>query len=333
MTPTFHPRLVNGRFGDPALFVELLHRREALLFDMGDLSALSARDLLRVSHVFVTHMHMDHFIGFDALLRLCVGRDKDVRIVGPPGLCERLHHKLQGYEWDLVERYDVDLLFEAVEVGERGPAQCARFRFKRGFAWEDAEPPAEPVASGEGFEHHGPCIGYALTEPAHVNVWKNRLDQRGLKPGQWLQALKMAVLAGAGDEEEIVLPDGGRLPLCELRDLVTVSPGQKIVYVTDVADTPANRAAIAGLASGADMLFLESRFAAEDADQARERAHLTTRACGEIARAAGVRRLEPFHFSPRYEGEGPRMIEEVMRAFRGTREDAPALESAGAGSA
>ena len=78
MTPTFHPRLVNGRFGDPALFVEMLHRREALLFDMGDLSALSTRDLLRVSRVFVSHMHMDHFIGFDALLRVHVGREKTI---------------------------------------------------------------------------------------------------------------------------------------------------------------------------------------------------------------------------------------------------------------
>ena len=28
MRPSLHPRLVGGRFGDPALFVERLHRRE-----------------------------------------------------------------------------------------------------------------------------------------------------------------------------------------------------------------------------------------------------------------------------------------------------------------
>ena len=47
MTPTLRPSLVNGRFGDPALFVEVAHERGAVLFDMGDLSTLSARDLLR----------------------------------------------------------------------------------------------------------------------------------------------------------------------------------------------------------------------------------------------------------------------------------------------
>ena len=40
MRPTLYPRLVNGRFGDPALFVETLHRRDALLFDMGDAAIL-----------------------------------------------------------------------------------------------------------------------------------------------------------------------------------------------------------------------------------------------------------------------------------------------------
>ena len=294
MTPTFHPRLVNGRFGDPALFVEMLHQREALLFDLGDLSALSARDLLRVSHVFVSHMHMDHFIGFDALLRLAVGREKQVRIVGPSGLCERVHHKLQGYEWDLAHRYEADLVFKAVEIGEAGVQRAAHFRFKERFAWRDIEVErGGPAAEGEGFcvtaallEHHGPCLGFALTEPAHANVWKNRLDERGLAPGPWLQELKGAVLRQAGDEQCIDLPGGSSAPLGELRDVVTVSPGQKIAYVTDVADTNGNREAIASLAAGADTLFIEARFAAEHADQARERAHLTTVAAGEIGRAA-----------------------------------------------
>src|SRR6266496_2880265 len=139
MTPLLHPRLVNGRFGDPALFVEMLHRREALLFDAGDLSPLSARDLLRVSHLFVSHMHMDHFIGFDALLRVSVGREKTIRITGPRGLCDRIFHKLQGYEWDLVERYATDLVFVAQEIGEEGPLRTGQFRFKRRFAWQEQD--------------------------------------------------------------------------------------------------------------------------------------------------------------------------------------------------
>ena len=36
-----------------------------------------------------------------------------------------------------------------------------------------------------------------------------------------------------------------------------------------------------------------------------------------IARAAKVRRVEPFHFSPRYEGMEDRMLAEVDGAFTG----------------
>jgi ribonuclease Z len=116
----------------------------------------------------------------------------------------------------------------------------------------------------------------------------------------------------------VCLPDGGEAPLGELRDLVSLSPGQKLAYVTDVADTEGNRVAIAALARDADLLFIESRFARDDAELARERAHLTTRAAGEIARAAGARRVEAFHFSPRYEDEA-RMLAEVAEAFAGQR--------------
>jgi ribonuclease Z len=85
--------------------------------------------------------------------------------------------------------------------------------------------------------------------------------------------------------------------------------------VTDVADTPENRRAIVGLVGGADLLFIEAPFAAADAPLAANRAHLTTVAAGSIAREAGVRRVEPFHFSPRYEGEEERLIREVEASF------------------
>ena len=324
MRPTLHPRLVNGRFGDPGLFVEMLHRREALLFDLGDVSPLSVRDLLRVGHVFVTHAHIDHFVGFDALLRVNVGRDRTIRLVGPAGFADRVWHKLQAYQWDLVDRYSADLVFEVTELDGDGRTRLARFRLKRAFEREAlGHGVAEGglVAAGAGFtvraavlQHHGPSIGYAVAEPAHVNVWKNRVEARGLDAGPWLQALKQAILDGRPDEWPLTTP-AGPAALGELRALVSVGPGQKLAYVTDVADTPANRSAIADLARGADLFFLESCFAAADRAQAQARAHLTTVAAGEIAREAGVRRLEPFHFSPRYEGEEARMLAEVESAF------------------
>ena len=60
MRPSFTPRLINDPFSDPGLFVPFLFEKRALMFDLGDLHALSPRDLLKVTHVFVTHSHMDH---------------------------------------------------------------------------------------------------------------------------------------------------------------------------------------------------------------------------------------------------------------------------------
>ncbi|WP_176502352.1 ribonuclease Z [Novosphingobium sp. Chol11] len=329
MRPTLHPRLVNGRFGDPAVFVEALHRRNALLFDLGDLAPLSTRDLLRITHVFVSHTHMDHFIGFDRLLRVHVGREKEITIVGPVGIIGAVGHKLQAYTWDLVDRYATDLAFTVIEVLSAEKLDAVRFRLKARFAPEAAELPRwkkGPSIIWPDFqlgiailEHHGVSLGFAVQEPIHVNIWRNRLDARGLSPGPWLQRLKRAIYADEPGDVPIDLPDGQTATLGDLRDLATVERGQKIAYVTDVADTHGNRTAIYTIAREADLFFVEASFSAADKAQATARAHLTTIAAGEIARAAAVRRVEPFHFSPRYAGEEARMLDEVDAAFRGDR--------------
>ncbi len=97
MRPTLHPRLLNGRDGDPGVYLEALHLPDAVLLDCGDLSALSPRHLLRVGALAVSHAHMDHWAGFDRLLRLLIGREKRLPVVGPEGFAERLFHRLQAY--------------------------------------------------------------------------------------------------------------------------------------------------------------------------------------------------------------------------------------------
>ncbi|MGD8843659.1 MAG: MBL fold metallo-hydrolase, partial [Gammaproteobacteria bacterium] len=89
-------------------------------------------------------------------------------------------------------------------------------------------------------------------------------------------------------------------------EITLTEPGKKLVYATDLADTPDNRARLVRLASKAHTLFCEAPFVRADAEQARRTGHLTTRACGEIATAADVVQLIPFHFSRRYSDDiGP----------------------------
>jgi len=48
MRPSFYLRMVNGPFDDPGLFVPFLFEKRAIIFDLGDIYSLSARDVLKM---------------------------------------------------------------------------------------------------------------------------------------------------------------------------------------------------------------------------------------------------------------------------------------------
>jgi ribonuclease Z len=331
--PLFHPRFVNGPFGDPALYVAFLYEKRALLFDLGDLAALAPRHLLRVTHVFVSHTHMDHFVGFDRLLRIHLGRGTTVRLFGPPGFAGQVEAKLRAYTWNLVGNYDTDFTLLATEFHPDGRYHTARFRCREAFAREDGW---DGTANGGlllddtafrvlGFhlDHKIPSLAFRLEEKAHVNVWKNRLDELGLPTGPWLKTLKEAVLKGEPDDTafRVRWRDGAgnheRLyALGQLKaEVIRVVPGRHIAYVVDAAPTEANAERIVALAKGADILFIETPFLAEHAQRATATSHLTAALAGRLARQAGVGRMVPFHFSTRYGMDGGPLVAEAEAAF------------------
>ncbi len=344
MRPLLHPNLLNGRFGDPVLCLETLFEKQIMLCDLGTVDALSPRQIQRIEHIFVSHAHIDHFFGFDRILRILVGRQKQVRLYGPPDLADRVWHKLHGYQWNLAASYLCDLSFVVTEIDPSFATRTVSFRLKNAFAPEEIGcgfSAGGLILNGSSFRVHGavldhrtPCLAFAIEEVAHVNIWKTELAKRGLPVGPWLHDLKRAVLDGAPDDlrmriEAPGVANGSReMELAALRNVYRLTPGQKIGYVTDIADTADNRRGVIRLVGGADILFIEAPFAGEDRALAIERAHLTTVAAGEIARAAKVRHVEPFHFSPRYAGQEQRMVAEVAEAFAGVGRPETAREGA-----
>jgi ribonuclease Z len=339
----FSAALVNGATGDPVVFVDFRFEPRALLLDLGDIAALPPKKLLRVTDVFVSHTHMDHFCGFDRLLRVCLGRTAGLRMYGPPGFAAQVAHKLAAYTWNLVERYPADFVIEAWEFDGGEQATGVRLRGRARFQAESLEPRACPggvLLDDPAFrvraavlDHGIPCLGFAIEETHHVNVWKNRLNELGLPTGPWVKALKDAVIAGAPDNTPVRAWWHDRegehervFALGTLRgDVVRLVPGETIAYVTDVAFHDENARRIVDLARGAARLFIECPFLHADADQAAARAHLTARQAGALARDCGAGLVIPFHFSPRYEGREDELREEVDAALSGVTPVPPIL--------
>jgi len=86
-----------------------------MLFDLGRLDRLSVREILKLSDVFVSHTHIDHFIGFDHLLSSALHREQDLRLFGPNGFIENVRGKLAGYTWNLIRDYPLILVVHEVD--------------------------------------------------------------------------------------------------------------------------------------------------------------------------------------------------------------------------
>ncbi len=337
MNPSFSSFLVNDVFGDPGLYVEVRWSRRALLFDLGHNDGLGPTRLLRATDVFVSHTHMDHFIGFDAVLRVALGRGKALRLYGPPGLIANVQGKLQGYTWNLVDGYPL-----SIDVREFHPRVTRRAIFDASRGFRAVPQPDEvaltdamgvfPVLREPMFEvravaldHRIPSFAYALEEQCHINVNKQRLHEAGLPVGAWLKEVKQHIWQGRPDDFRftVTLYDEHRretreFVLGELKErFLTISRGQKIAYVVDARYDEENEGKIVALANSADILYCESPYLEADADKARDRYHLTARQAGVMARKAAARDLVVFHFSPRYTGHGERLEREAMQAFRG----------------
>ena len=337
MTLLVQPRLVNEVFSDSGLLLDFRFGGRAILFDLGDLSALSPREIARISHVFVSHMHMDHFIGFDHLLRLCLYRDKQLSIIGPPGIGDAVHAKLQAYTWNLLDEQSRDFSILASDWSEEGFVDRSLFRAREAFARRrlpiegEGLPLDEPEFQVEAMtlDHGIPCLAFAFQEKVRINVHKARLDELALPVGPWLSEAKRAARSGEDETVEFAPVAGERISLGQLFEAGALrrAPGQRIVYATDLAYDPSNVARLSRLARGADQLFIEGGFLEEDRELAASKKHLTAYQAGEIARLAGVRAAWQMHLSPRYLGREDELRKEFERSFT----DSPAAAEAAGG--
>ncbi|MCM2277385.1 MAG: MBL fold metallo-hydrolase [Oligoflexia bacterium] len=333
----------NGLFGDPALHVWDVSGQGSMLFDCGDLSRYSIRQLLRVGSIFLSHCHMDHFFGFDTFLRAHMGVAKTVRVFGPPDTIERVEGKLRGYTWNLLGEREENLEFQVAEIcPDTGRLRRARFRSRDRFAlgslpserWQRAETVVDAgayVVRADVLDHRTPSLCYAIEEKPAVGIDLTAIRELRLKPGPWISELKELFLFGGLDSAMIGVTgqDGsGRTYRGSELAARVLLPLQrhKLAYATDGAASPSNRETLLQLVAEADLFFAETCFLEAERALADQTLHFTADFMGALAREAGVKRLAPIHLSKRYSERPGEVLDEAARAFGGEILRVPSLE-------
>ena len=253
----------SARRGLPALLVR--RGAERILIDCGEgtqRQLLRAGGLSDITDVFITHLHVDHWLGLPGLLQTFNLRDRDrpLTIHGPEGLLElmramrRVYGRL-GFELDVIELAAGDAVRrDTLEI------QAVNVR------------------------HRVLAYGYVLVEDARPGRFDAELAERlGVTPGPDFGRLQRGETVAGVRPEQVVGP---------------AREGRKIVVSGDTA--PCETLAIA--AHGADLLIHEATFGDEERERAQLTGHSTAGQAARIAADAQVRMLALTHISARYGG-------------------------------
>ncbi|MGC8817219.1 MAG: ribonuclease Z [Candidatus Hadarchaeum sp.] len=260
---------------------------EILLFDVAEGTqrqmARAHLSPMKVSSVFITHLHGDHFLGLAGLIQTMalLFRSDPLEVYCPAGERERLEAYLR------IPHYT--LTFEVI-IRELKPGDEVR---RRGYR-----------ILTSGVDHPVPSLAYALVEddrPGHLDVKK--AEALGLKPGPIFARLKsgQSVRLESGT---IVRPEQVMGP---------ARPGRKIVYTGDTRPSEG----MVDFARGADVLIHDCTLGDELAEKAEENFHSTPSQAAEIARRAEVKQLVLIHISPRYD-DSSALLEQARRIFPNT---------------
>ncbi len=322
MRPTFLTRLVNGELFDPIVYIRILNQRQALMLDCGRFFDLSNHELMLVEHLFISHAHMDHFMGFDQVLRVILHRQTPLNVYGPPEIRRQVLAKLGAYTWNLTREYALEIRIHEVAPG------CITTTVARasdGFApsWtgvrersgEELVKTLWYTVEAVELDHKTPCLGFVVKEAFHINIRGDKLGPLGYASGPWLGMLKAAIKSGRTMDIPVRTMQGTRLIDSEqlARELVIVSPGQKITYLTDIRYCEANLERLTPLAKDTDVLFIETFYPDEMREEAHRKGHLTARQAGEIARELGAKRVQAMHISPRYHDRREVVLDELKQ--------------------
>ena len=257
---------------------------DLLLFDCGEgtqRQMMRAKTgMMRLSHIFITHLHADHILGIPGLLETMAfqGRRNAITIVGPPGtarmvdIFDRLVHYSRKFQ---------------VRVLELAPGDAVKMEGYR----------VEAVRTA----HSVPSLGYCLKEdqrPGRFN--RPKALELGVPPGP---------LFGRLQRGDTVTIDGRTISPEQV--MGPPRPGRKVVYTGDTRPTRQVEEA----SKNGDILIHDGSLADDMNEWAAETMHSTAGEAAELAKRAKVRTLVLTHISSRYSDDARPLLADARRFF------------------
>jgi ribonuclease Z len=241
----------------------------------------------RLSGIFITHLHGDHFNGLPGLLSTMAldRRERPLTLVGPPGIGEYL--ETLGKLRILFYNYPLNL----IELGASSFSETPQI-----LCYEaDKHTVVTRV-----LDHRIYALGYRLAErdrPGRFNL--DRANELGIPAGPLYGKLQSG--------QPITLDDGRTI---EPGDVLGVPrKGASVAYCLDTRPC-ANAIA---LAKDVDWLIYEATYTAELTDEAAAYGHSTALQAAETAATAGASNLLITHFSSRYPDPSVLLVEARSR--------------------
>ena len=252
---------------------QLLKIKENLfLIDCGEGTQIQLRKakikLFRIKHIFISHLHGDHFyglIGLISTLRL-LGREDELNIYGPKGIKEVVTLQLKlAKSWTEYPLFFHELVSSKSET-----------IYKDGILTVKTIP----------LDHRVYTNGFLFTTKSikrkvNLNAIKGfKLEHYHYRQIQEGKSIKLSDGTILNNEDISLNPD----------------PPKKYAYCSDTAFNPD----LIPLIKGVDLLYHESTFLEKHSELAKITKHSTALQAAKIAKGACVKKLMLGHYSNRY---------------------------------
>jgi ribonuclease Z len=297
------PIFYAGLLDDPLLLIRIKPTGRLLLFDCGQVHHLAKRNFTHLDAIFISHAHMDHWMGIDSVVRHLIASGRTLDLFGPAGLAEKLEHKLNGYDWNLTEDYWCNFRVHEIEderilrtffCGAQGFARTSLGDGSRADSCVYQTPFCRVHA--QICKHDIDSIIYRIDEQPAFLVDKERLKEAATEPGAWLGTLKRYFFS----QERF--NSTGRCPEREdlIEQLLIRQHPPQLGYISDISFTPGNLRKILPFMTELELLFSECTYLGRDEARARNANHLCTNDINKLLKELTPRFYVPMHLSRSY---------------------------------